>query len=211
MGIDGGLMDLPKTRAKAKVLGSTRYMTGKPCPHGHVADRRTSNGACIACCSSAQALQEKREWARAWRLENLELDREKSRQYARANTQRAVRKVKEWVQKNRERSNATKKRWADRNPAIRAAGRMKRIAAELNATPAWLTQAHFDEIKDIYKQAKLAAQLTGVPHHVDHIEPLNGMDRCGLHVPWNLQVLTAEENVSKGNRPIKRITPLPSP
>ena len=177
------------TRQEALERGLTRYMTGKPCPHGHVAERRSSNAACIACGSSEQALQEKREWARAWRLENRELDRERSRKYARANKRRAVRRAQEWAQNNRERANANNKRWSDRNPAIRAAGRMKRIAAQLSATPAWLTQALLDALKDIYEQAKLAEQLTGVPHHVDHIEPLNGSDRCGLHVPWNLQVL----------------------
>jgi hypothetical protein len=37
------------TRAFAALQNSKRYFTGVPCKHGHVAERFTSSGGCIAC------------------------------------------------------------------------------------------------------------------------------------------------------------------
>ena len=79
----------------------------------------------------------------------------------------------------------------------RSALRSKRTR---NATPNWLTPEQRKEIADIYEHMRDCRAVTGEEYHVDHIVPLKGKNVCGLHVPWNLQVLPSDVNVSKSNR-----------
>lgn len=67
------------------------------------------------------------------------------------------------------------------------------------AAPPWLTVEDLRAMESVYAEAQRRTEETGVPHEVDHIYPLNGVASCGLHVPWNLQVLPAAENRSKSN------------
>lgn len=42
-------------RADAQLLGFTTYNTGKPCKHGHTAERYTSTGGCVECLKKDRA------------------------------------------------------------------------------------------------------------------------------------------------------------
>jgi len=76
------------------------------------------------------------------------------------------------------------------NKLKRVASTNKRRAIKLKAIPKW---CNLDRIKEIYKNCPKG-------YHVDHIVPLQGKNVCGLHVENNLQYLTAEQNIAKGNK-----------
>jgi hypothetical protein len=65
----------------------------------------------------------------------------------------------------------------------------RRRAKKLERTPKW---ADLDKIKQIYDECPPG-------FHVDHIIPLQGKLVSGLHTPENLQYLSKEENLAKGN------------
>ena len=80
------------------------------------------------------------------------------------------------------------------------AANSKRRKVIVRATPTWLSDQHKQEIEDAYWLAQDLRATSGETYHVDHIIPLQGKDVCGLHVPWNLQILPADLNLQKGNR-----------
>lgn len=77
---------------------------------------------------------------------------------------------------------------------------MDRRTRELQAQPSWLTEEHHRQIEEFYSLARDCSIIGDGKYEVDHIHPLKGKNSCGLHVPWNLQVLPKDINISKGNR-----------
>ena len=90
-------------------------------------------------------------------------------------------------------------RYAAKYPEKILAKNAKRKADTLKRTPKWLTEKDLKEIQDIYLQARLMTEITGTPYHVDHVLPLCGKYVSGLHVPSNLSVIPAGENLKKNN------------
>ena len=116
--------------------------------------------------------------------------------YRKANHEKIKAYYAAWRKANPEKVKASNAAYHKDNPEKVNAKKAKRRAAKLKATPKWLTKRDFWLIEQFYEWS----QYLDGPHHVDHIVPLQGKDVCGLHVPWNLQVLTAEENLKKSNK-----------
>jgi len=86
------------------------------------------------------------------------------------------------------------------NPGYYSSKESERRARKAQATPPWVTKEMQVEIQNMYNLRDRLNGLTVSDLEVDHVVPLNGKTVCGLHVPWNLQLLSKKANVSKGNR-----------
>jgi hypothetical protein len=67
---------------------------------------------------------------------------------------------------------------------------------EARATPPWADRA---AIRAVFAERDRITKETGVQYSVDHIVPLLNPIVCGLHVHWNLRVITLDENQRKAN------------
>lgn len=99
--------------------------------------------------------------------------------------------------KNKTILNVKSREWKRLNPGKINAINNARYASLKKRMPIW---ANPECIKNIYEKCYEISKSTGIIHHVDHIVPLQGDLVCGLHVEWNLQIITAEENLRKNNK-----------
>lgn len=175
------------SRKDAREQGLKRYYTGKPCKHGHIVERHVCDGKCLECGRSSSSI-----YART----NKDAIRAKRKVRYLNNRDDEIADAKKWTGENLDRVRDTQRAYRQANKSKRTATQAKRNAAKLDRTPKWLTKGMLSEIESFYKQAAEA----DLPMHVDHIVPLQGKLVSGLHVPWNLQLLPASDNISKGNR-----------
>ena len=185
-------MEYPTNRADAKAQGATHYFTGLPCTRGHIALRKTK-GTCVECM--------KEDWA---------IDNEKRKEKPKSEAAKAA--GRRYYEKNREvviaRAAARpaqevrqyKDRHKEKNPEYYKALTSVRKRRHRNATPSWITKEQKLQIRQMYLQAQKLTKMTGERYVVDHIIPLINDSVCGLHLPWNLRVMTQEENLKKSNK-----------
>ena len=135
--------------------------------------------------------------------DNKEDNRERARAYHEANKE----KVKAYKETNKEKIKVTRKAYYEGNKeklkAYReankekyAARQAKRKALKLKQVPVHLRDCPQEKqrLVEIYKLRDILSEATGVQHHVDHMWPLAD---GGPHWSGNLQVIPAEENLSK--------------
>lgn len=166
-----------------------KVFTGKPCKRGHISERWVKTRICIACAA---------EHRQARRKQNPEAHCKYNLNWAKQNRSLITAYHKEWRNKNKEQLSEWRKEYRTKEAvrAARTAEAGQRRAAKRQACPPWVDRK---ELQKIYKACREQTKLTGILHHVDHIVPLTNPLVCGLHVPWNLQVLNAKENLKKSN------------
>ena len=95
------------------------------------------------------------------------------------------------------------KEWYQNNKEELRPIRTARARARENKLDTPLSRLFIPQVAEFYKEARRLTEETGVMYVVDHIWPINGKDSCGLHVPWNLRVITQDENYLKSNKPLE--------
>jgi hypothetical protein len=199
-------------RQEAKALGlPTCY--GSPCPkHPLLEGLRRVSGRCVECAKKALCVN------RVKNKERTRLQAKKDAQKLKNNPEKLAKKHlrdAQYRQKNKEKCAVTIAAWSARNPEkVKAyakktkalnSGRVlahtvKRRLAKIHRTPAWLTSDDHWMIEQAYELAAVRTKIFGFSWHVDHMLPLQGKFVSGLHVPTNLQVIPAVDNIRKGNR-----------
>lgn len=171
---------------EAKVKGSKTY-DGRPCKYNHTGKRYVSSRACVECTAERRA---------SWAEHNLEKVRKIYRRYYSNNREKEVQSSLLWRSKNLDKTREYSKRQYHKNPEyyIQAA-----VIRQRDLRKRMLNYVA-EDFYEIYNSCRQKTLDTGIPHHVDHIIPLKGRTVCGLHVPNNLQIILAAENLKKHNK-----------
>ena len=202
-----------RPRAAAKIAGQARYFTGRPCPRGHIAERQTSTGQCVACRSGWTAahrsslgddefLRRRRarpnagvlEAQRRWRADNPD----KVKAYRRAKIDQNREYQRQWRGENPEADRRRRAGYRASHRDLYNASAQRRRAA-ITGSEVHFTAEDLATIR-LAQDGKCKAcdaDLTETGEHIDHELPLS---RGGSNGPGNIQLLCPSCNLSKNDR-----------
>lgn len=140
------------------------------------------------------------EYMAKYRKQHAEHISQQKKAWAESNKDRKVAMDRAYAKANPEARQAARRSWEQRNPGLAASLKSQNKLARAKRVPAWLTDDDIWMIEQAYDLAAKRTKIFGFAWHVDHKIPLKGRRVSGLHVPDNLQVLPAKENLRKSNQ-----------
>lgn len=155
---------------------------------------KTSKDGHILCCRKCRSIK-----GVEWGKKNKERHNELNRAWKSAHRDAAHESNRKSRIKNKGNGKEyfNNKMWREKNMGKWNAMKRRHDAFLIQAIPKW---ADMGKIKEVYSKSIEMNKAGSVKYHVDHIVPLNSELVCGLHVHFNLQVITASENIRKQNR-----------
>jgi hypothetical protein len=177
------------SRKEAKEKGQNYYFTGIICKNGHIDLRQVNDFKCKSCGLERRKADYKK---------NAENEKAYAKQYYHNNKERLNYLSRKYSKNNRNKINELSKQFRSQRPEVGLSNVNKRRAAKIKATPKWFENEK-ENIRELYRQAKILEEETGDKYHVDHIVPLIHDGVCGLHCLENLRVIPAKENLAKNN------------
>ena len=137
---------------------------------------------------------------KAWKVANKEKLKQQAKEYNEKNCEKITEQKQKYYLRIKEKRAVYAKEYGKNNSHIINKASAKRKASKLDRTPSWLTDDDLWIINEIYDLAAKRTKMHGFKWHVDHIIPLQGKLVSGLHVPANMQVISATDNHRKNNK-----------
>lgn len=200
------------TRKEAISQDLKRYFTGKPCKHGHVAQRWTSSGHCIGCSSDIRQL----EHSRLWKEKNRKRKSETDSRWIASNRERKAESGRRWYLENKKRHRElcrrNKARQQANNPDYRMAcamrGFVRRTLHNKDAPSFDLIGYTPNRLRDHLERQFIKGMSWDNygEWHIDHITPVSWFieqgetDPAVINCLSNLRPIWAKDNLSKGDR-----------